>query len=129
MRELPSREHCTLGERGMDLTTPLTNVKGIGPAREVFRDTPPGIAPAHRLVLPTEASEPPSVASEPRRALPESGGLCQEERHWRSEPLVRGGLAFERFSVPGTFDFRRKILGYLCQRVSGFSGKPRRRPQ
>src|ERR1039457_4179778 len=33
MRELPSREHCTLGERGMDLTTPLTNVKGIGPAR------------------------------------------------------------------------------------------------
>src|ERR1035441_9107396 len=28
-----SREHCTLGERGMDLTTPLTYVKGIGPAR------------------------------------------------------------------------------------------------
>src|ERR1017187_1390819 len=27
------RPHCTLGKRGMDLTTPLTNVKGIGPAR------------------------------------------------------------------------------------------------
>src|ERR1039457_5810193 len=32
MRELPSRENRTLGERGMDLTTPLTNVKGIVPA-------------------------------------------------------------------------------------------------
>src|SRR3974377_1438539 len=27
------RRHCTLGGRGMDLTTPLTYVKGIGPAR------------------------------------------------------------------------------------------------
>src|SRR5262245_25711875 len=33
MRGLVSRPHCTLGERGMDLTTPLTYVKGIGPGR------------------------------------------------------------------------------------------------
>src|SRR5258708_8558906 len=33
VQEFLSRQHCTLGERGMDLTTPLTYVKGIGPAR------------------------------------------------------------------------------------------------
>ena len=63
----------------MDLTTPLTNVKGIGPARAGLlaakglttveerrrstrtwharssRTRPPGIAPAHGLILLTEA--------------------------------------------------------------------------